>query len=311
MQFTKPAQQMRFALVKAEEIYSCILCVTLYTDHTVLSKTPDREMGTWATVKDEFAVSGEFPTAELIRFDRHPLLESVPILPRDSEAYRDIFRSIQIHGVLEPLKCVAKGERLHVVDGLHRLAVANELGISSLPYREVEPKDALVVLFSSLVRADWTKSALAYRMWPLFAACACKKGGDRKSKGNEFSLISANEIANRLGISEKLVDQAKKVHQFFSKNPDARAKQEPGILTGNLALHKAGSAFEEEPPSPRLPIQIIETHLKKLPDSFKGWEKAPAQQKERAKDKLATALHQLPRDIQESAFEVLEVALGK
>jgi len=188
-------------------------------------------------------------------------------------------------GIREPLKCERRGDNLLVVDGLHRLAIAHELGLEQMPYVEVAASDVVTIICSSLVRADWTKSALAYRMWPLFALYACQRGGDRKSKGNHFPLMSISEIAEKIGVSEKLLDQAKRIHCYFAKNPSAL--------------------------SAPLPIRAIETTLSRLPKSFHRWEQVSHSDRERAKNQLATALHQLPKDVQETAIDALEIALGR
>lgn len=246
------------------------------------------------------------------KFKRHPLIENVPALPERCEGYKAILASIQTEGIREPLKCVVKGNNLLVLDGIHRLFIAESLKVPELPYIEVAEDDAITVVCSSLVRAEWSKSALAYRLWPMFAACACKNGGNnRKAEGNHFPLLSASEIAKKMGVSEKLVDQAKCVHAFFAKNPGLRQEQEGEILTGLLSLHRAGPFTQKSSEPPPAPIRAIETSLARLPKSFQTWGEIGEEDRERAKNQLASALHQLPRDVQETAIEALEVALGR
>lgn len=244
-------------------------------------------------------------------FQRHPLVRDIPTLPEDSEGYKAIRDSIQTEGIREPLKCVVDGKALLVLDGIHRLSIAETLDIRELPYIAVEPHDAITVVCSSLIRAGWSKSALAYRMWPMFSACACKNGGNRKSAGNHFPLFSADEIARKIGVSEKLVDQAKHVHAHFAKNSNLRNEQEGRILTGSLPLHRAGPYSNKTNKSGILPIQAIESSLARLPRSFRAWSEVPNQDRERAKNRLASVLHQLPKDVQETAIDALEVALGR
>lgn len=236
---------------------------------------------------------------------------NIPTLPEDSEGYGAILTSIQTEGIREPLKCVVEGKVLLVLDGIHRLSIAETLGISELPYIAVEPEDAITVVCASLIRAGWSKSALAYRMWPMFAASACKNGGNRKSAGNHFPLVSADEIARKIGVSEKLVDQAKHVHAHFAKNSNLRNEQEGRILTGSLPLHRAGPYTKKTDKPGILPIRAIESSLARLPKSFRAWSEVPNQDRERAKNRLASVLHQLPKDVQETAIDALEVALGR
>ncbi len=252
----------------------------------------------------------QFETAPRSSFRRHPLVENIAMLPQCSEAFLRICESIKNEGIREPLKCVIEGDKLLVVDGIHRLTIAEELQIPDLPYVEVKAEEALNAVCSSLVRADWSKSALAYRMWALFEACCFKKGGNRKSNRNDCALISIREIAEKLAISERLVDQAKRLHAYFAKNPEAREQQECAILIGTLPLHRAG--VEAKSPSLDIvPIRGIETHLSKLPKRFERWHQVSHEDRERAKNTLASVLHQLPKDVQETAFDALEVSLGR
>lgn len=240
------------------------------------------------------------------RFVRHPLVQNLPILPKESADYKRIKESIAGEGIREPLKCVANNDTLLVLDGLHRLAIADELEIKELPYQNIETKELLAFVCASVVRTGWTKSALAYRMWPLFAALAHKSQG-RPKLGNDFPILSCEEIAVKIGVSKKLVDQAKRAHQFFSKHPKKREELEPLILTNLIPLHRVGPEGRSSRSSPS-PITAIESRIRRLSEPFVAWEQLDADAQLHATNLVAEAVRNLPKAVQMATLETLEVA---
>lgn len=253
----------------------------------------------------------ELNTAPLARFQPHPLVKDIAILPRESEDYERMAASIEAVGIIDPLKCVkGPNDSLLVLDGLHRLSISAELSLKELPYCLVDSQELVDIVCLSSVRANWTKSALAYRLWPFFAEQKYGRGGDRKSKGNDFPLKTSAEIGAKIGISEKLVDQAKSAHAYFAKHPAKRAELEPRILTGQLPLHKLengrnGAAGGRE----KAPLLAILDRLKPLPAYFEKWGKMNAETKRRTTDVFVETLLRLPDEVQEAAFDALEVKL--
>lgn len=245
------------------------------------------------------------------RFDRHPLVRNLPTLPPDSSDYCRIRASIASEGIREPLKCVQENGMLLVLDGLHRLRIAEELGIAEIPYQIFEGKDPVLFVCASVVRAGWNKSALAYRMWPFFADAACARGGKRKaqssSKGNHFPLTTSAEIAAHIGVSEKLVDQAKSAHAYFAKHPDKKEELEPLILTGLLPLHKLKESSNRREKSPVPSFGAIRSLFKRLPEPFENWDQLGAAEQQTATNLVTEALRKLPKDVQIATLETLEV----
>jgi len=256
----------------------------------------------------------EFRTAPIGRFQPHPLLKGVPVLPRESEDFQRMTASIVAQGIIDPLKCIEGPKNtLHVVDGLHRWTIAADQGLDELPYRLVEGHEVPDLVCMSAIRAEWTKSALAYRLWPLFAAQACGHGGNRKSKGNDFPLMTSAEIAEKLRVSEKLVDQAKKVHLLLSKRPKLRAEIEAGILQGKIGLHQvealiSSEALPKEDSQSPSSIKTIEKLFTRSARNFDGWEEWNDADQRKATNAVADAIRRLPKDVQIGVLETLEVA---
>ncbi len=244
------------------------------------------------------------------RFERHPLVRNMPTLPMDSADYGRIRASVASEGIREPLKCVREGEKLLVLDGLHRMRIAEELQIAELPYQLVEAGDLVSFVCASVVRAGWNKSALAYRMWPFFADVACSHGGKRGkgAKGNDFPLATSAEIAVRIGVSEKLVDQAKGAHAYFAKYPERRAELEPLILVSLLPLHRVRETETVKARTDAGALRSISLVMNRLAKPFCDWEQMEALERERASNLVAETLRKLPKEVQMAALETLEVA---
>ncbi len=243
-------------------------------------------------------------------FARHPLVENLALLTRDGYEYKRISDSIKTEGIIEPLKCVASGNTLLVLDGIHRLQIAEDLDLPELPYRLVKKENILAVICGSAIRAGWSKSALAYRMWPIFETLS-QNGAGRPKKGNDFPILSSSEIGEKLGVSEKLIDQAKAAHKYFSGNPKAREEIEPYLLAGVFPLHKVGKSEDDSSKSSpsAAPAVVIAKNLKALPKAFADYHKMDGDSRQRSRISLIETLLLLPDEVQKAAFEALDVKL--
>jgi hypothetical protein len=121
-------------------------------------------------------------------------------------------------------------------------------GLSEVPVIIRPESEAMDVVINSMVhRQHFTKSALAYVMWPLFAPRAQKHGGDRKSAAkksrSDDPILILSDIAVQLGVSEELVGFAKKAREIFEARPALRPLFEPKILSGELSLNRLPGAI--------------------------------------------------------------------
>jgi len=64
----------------------------------------------------------------------------------DDEILNELRESIKQHGILQPLQLAKVGDKLVLIDGLHRLMVAKELGIREVPaiIQEMDEKELLI-----------------------------------------------------------------------------------------------------------------------------------------------------------------------
>lgn len=182
----------------------------------------------------------------------HPSAADLPMPPDDDPSTKAVISSICEMGVLQPLK-VCKGR---VVDGRLRLRGAIAAGLAEVPTVEIDEQDvASVILHLLLARRHYTKSALAYLAVPILEAALTEtrkravqaaKIGASASSSKCTPCTFANtveEIAERMGISQRYLLEAKAVRKKFSSYPQLREQWKPKILSGEMGLGQVQQAI--------------------------------------------------------------------
>lgn len=219
----------------------------------------------------------------------HPAIATLPALATDSPEMSGLVDSVRTHGILAPLLIDSDDQ---VIDGRHRLKAAKLAGLTTVPCRIVDATEANSLALESLMaRRHYTKGALAYMALGLFeqASEEGKKRGalGRPKKGaDSVGTLSAEGLAERLGVSTDLFRQAQKVAKLVTDSIFARAdwlagdddleaswdawnQDTPDAWQTFLAqIEKDGHNFEENPPPP-LP-EYIESALADLFDGETG-----------------------------------------
>ena len=161
-----------------------------------------------------------------------------------AEEWNAFVSSVEEHGVIEPLKVVT-GTNL-VVDGRHRRRAAIEGGVLLVRVEYVsEERGHAIIEESVCARRQWTKSM---RAW--FAVCqhpevVDEKAG-RKKSGSDCRILSQPQLAEKYGVSERLIRDAVSLARLFKERSKEKAKRklvEAKIWSGGLSLDKAANAF--------------------------------------------------------------------
>ena len=171
------------------------------------------------------------PTADLVP---HPKVKH--LLGRwsaDSDAMVELRRSIQEHGLLQPLVITTGGE---IVDGLTRWQAARALQMAEVPCHVAPELDAIEALIDSEVhRRHSTKSQLAFRLAPFVAGAffdryklneerkACGNANDFRAKSFRAGEKTVSDYARELGVSVRLLEQAHELHGLFAEHPEERS----------------------------------------------------------------------------------------
>jgi hypothetical protein len=177
----------------------------------------------------------------------HASLRGMPELADTDPEFLALIDSLADNGYLRK---VLIDEHDQIVDGRHLNRAARALGHKEVPV-EIVPEDQIesVILATLLARRHYTKGALAYLSLPLLDE-AVRQGAIRKKANLKKGRIpesvlsrpsvegrSTDSIAERIGVSGPLLEQAKKVEAAFLKS-DAR-------LQAWLKVTPGASAFWE------------------------------------------------------------------
>lgn len=164
----------------------------------------------------------------------HPSIEDDPRLAKNDPRFRAMQNAWREAGTVPPLFVTAKGE---IVDGRHKFWFAQAEAIDELPCIEVTEAEVPQVILSALAgRNHITKGQRAYLAAPklasAFQAALERRAQILATKGRtNLSMIpSVDDLADQLGIGCRLLDQARRIHSFFAKEPKLRKEWEPKIL---------------------------------------------------------------------------------
>jgi len=112
----------------------------------------------------------------------------------DEELEEELEASIRRHGILQPLQLAKVGERLVLVDGLHRLKVAKRLGMRAVPCIIKEMSDDQLLVANLIMNRQRGKSN------PAQEALVIKKLVDEHGR-------DLDEVARALGMSRQTCEK--------------------------------------------------------------------------------------------------------
>lgn len=172
-----------------------------------------------------------------------PIVKTMWRWGKESREWAGFVEDIRENGIKHPLQITADGR---VVDGETRRLAALDLQLAEVPV-EIVPDDEVdeIVLRELTRRRNLTKSQLAYLATPLIepAWTGAKtrrlenlKVGDLRKKA--YSTVTLNEWSELMGLSVDLLQQARKVHEFF-KDGTKRT------MTDREGVEEVGVTFRE------------------------------------------------------------------
>jgi len=179
----------------------------------------------------------------------HPILAEMPMLPEvEMEA---LIADIRVNGVVQPLTvCSVERGVYQLLDGRHRLAAARAVGLETVPCIERPESEAWDIVTGALVhRRHYSKSALAYILYPLIAEKIGGHGGDRKSSTLKANLKNSDDVdalCARFGFSYDVFDCARLTRKYFANHPRLKEEYEPKILSGEMSCAHANAAMGGE-----------------------------------------------------------------
>ena len=251
----------------------------------------------------------------------HKSLDIMPSWSEEDPRFFALCDDIKENGVREPVKVMlppsprSDGKKAIVVDGRHRVRAAKRMGLLAVPCIVVPESEVAGIIIATLLhRRHYSKSALAYLAFP-FLKTAYDEANARKLALIKTGKVragtslagSVEELSDQLGISRRLFDYAREVHEIFEQDPDYKALKEPAILSDDpeesvaLSRVKAGWAGKKSTAGkPRVATQQLELFSQGYASlgRYAGyWTKLDPEEQGRAKLEIRKAVAQMPPEL--------------
>ena len=153
---------------------------------------------------------------ELHRLKPHPKNEDY-FADITGEKYEEIKRSIEIHGIRDPLKVLPD---FTILAGHQRFRIAKELGLEKVPCAvvDVEPEEAEYLLIADNEERrgdDDNPMRKAKRAEFLTKYWGIQRGGIRRSKGQNVPLKSISDVGESIGEDERTTKRLLKLNDLI------------------------------------------------------------------------------------------------
>lgn len=241
-------------------------------------------------------------------------------------AERDaFFASLDERGILEDLKGHDEDGTLLVDDGRHRLEWAMARGKSHVPFKLVTREEGEALAEATVIgRRHWTKGQRAYLgvlLHPEVATGGEKRGQHKK---RTETLLTSNDLAERLGVSADVVLQAVRLYTLFHapgakkgsaeeiEATDLKAKFEVSIWAGaglgGVLAGIGGGVSTKDKPKPASSFHGLEKPLATLTTLSKSWGKWDETERAKAQKLITTRLKELDGGFRLALSEALAAA---
>lgn len=240
----------------------------------------------------------------------HKAIAGMPRLDPSDPRY-DAMRGAWLEsGILPPLYVTALGK---IVDGRHRWWFAKDMKLAEVPVIEVgEDEVATVVMAGISGRNHLTKGQRAYLSYPYlqdaWEAAQRRRIEALKVGGNLGNLVtkvaSVNDLADRLGVSRDLLEQARRLHETFAKTPAIKEVWEPRILHAEEPVGlgaaiagiagQAASKGKPRPPARNSALRNFTVGWENLIRPASHWERWTEEDRELAAHSIRETLTKIP-----------------
>jgi len=169
---------------------------------------------------------------------RHPSRSKEPALNREDPEFIALVESLRANGIQQPLLVDRTGR---VMDGWRRRMAARQLQLKSVPVITRPTEEASLIFITSLAnRRHLTKSAIAYLSYPHLVdeferrkALHLEKLAKSPVNPLPHSMrqgrsATAAALAETIGISTRLMEEARHLHKVFAEDKKAYEFQVQG-----------------------------------------------------------------------------------
>lgn len=270
------------------------------------------------------------------KLSEHPVLAALPVFDEHQPEFIALQASIADAGVDVP---ILVDEHDRILDGRNRVRACRNLGREVPAIRRSSAEANEIALRALINRRHLPKGALAYLAVPLFADAAeegrtrrmanLKRGAESpNSDKSEFGTkvaVTVKQLAEQLGFSEDLYEQAVKVRKLFEQTKPRewhdgkrtvqmtfKAWFEPKLLTGEIGLGGIIQAIagkdstEGQPVAKRELSLLIRRGFDDLKKRFTRWESLPPGDRRTLAREAAHEATQWPEDVRNEVLAQLE-----
>ena len=196
----------------------------------------------------------------------HPVVKTMRRWDRDDPRWHAFLDDIKAHGIQEPIEITQDGL---ILDGETRRQAAKALQLDRVPCRVVEEADATAIIMRHLNRRNLTKGQTAFVVAgfreDVFASAEARGHGNlRKPQyspgvhsvhtGGEMGC-SVDELALQVGVSIRVLWQAREIHLLFRAHPEKRTiTDRDGVIEEGVTIADFFTPrimAESDPESPR------------------------------------------------------------
>lgn len=261
-------------------------------------------------------------TTALSDLSIHPLLKGLHRKESESPEFISFVEDIRARGIQDPIKVDSENR---IVDGRHRYWAAKQLGIRELKAVVVPDGEVVSTVVQSLLqRRHYSKGARAYMIVPFFKD-AFEEARTRHlaflASGGKAKVPFEETVAGfavKLGISDRLLAQAQKLHTIFTEKPELKKQFESSIfdpdkpagLGGILAGISGKDATDGNARNERSGgvLLLFGEAFDTLKIRAKAWGKFSDDQRSAILPKIRTAVAALPPDLRAKLKKAIQDA---
>ncbi|HXG49356.1 MAG TPA: ParB N-terminal domain-containing protein [Methylomirabilota bacterium] len=242
----------------------------------------------------------------------HPLCRTLHQWENGDQSFIDLVENIRERGIDQPILIDAENR---ILDGRHRWRAAKRLQLEQVPVIVHDGAEAASVILASIThRRHYTKGQLAFILVDLFAPAFEEgkrrrlqhlKRGDAQAAPLPPAPKTTEELAERYGVSEGLLKQARAIHKAFAEHPEWEAQDKPRIFDpenpAGLGAIIAGFAGRQATKGKARPesdqLELFTGGLDSLAKRFRYWTDFDDAQKREAVEKVRDWVSRMPDDL--------------
>ena len=267
----------------------------------------------------------------------HAIIKHIPTWSDEDPRYVALRESVHRNGIVDAIKMTASHQIIDP-DSRERFRAAQAWQLTEIPV-QIVPDDqvATVALDTLFHRRHLTKSQRAYLGYPMIEAAweeSKRRRIENMRKGQQLPDPALNagsgktsaDLAAILGVSQRLLEMARKLHKIYAENPEYRDQTEVMLLADTdggeqadkrpMSLHGAIAGFagkvapQDHRNEDNRQMLLFEDGLSTLRKRLSYWDMVrqnPTKRSEATRE-IETIVEQMPDDLRDIWSRALKTA---